>query len=264
MTTVRLVWRLIRVLGHLLTGIVLTLALARRDKTSGEYRHNPNVVSWWHDRLLRILGVEVEVRGDLPSSALLVANHVSWLDIEVLGALTHTRFLSKHEVREWPLIGWLAAAAGTLFIKRGGGQAGSISETISRHIDERGLLTLFPEGTTTNGSDVRPFFSRLFGAAVETRATVIPVCLRYHVDGELDPLAPYIDDQSLVDNLFGLLRRAETHVQVSFLPALDSAGKDRKTIAEEARQAIRTTLLAPLGGETELGAQKANESRRVQ
>jgi 1-acyl-sn-glycerol-3-phosphate acyltransferase len=249
-TAARLAWRLIRLLGHILTGVVLTLVLARRDKTSGEYRHNPNVVSWWHDRLLQILGVEVEVRGDLPSSALLVANHVSWLDIEVLGALTHTRFLSKHEVREWPIIGWLAAAAGTLFIKRGGGQAGSISETISRHMDERGLLTLFPEGTTTNGSDVRPFFSRLFGAAVETRATVIPVCLRYHVDGERDPLAPFIDDQSLVDNLLALMRRAETHVQVSFLPALDPAGKDRKTIAEEARQAIRTALFTPIGGKT--------------
>jgi 1-acyl-sn-glycerol-3-phosphate acyltransferase len=250
-------------LGHLLTGVVLTLALARRDKTSGEYRHNPNVVSWWHDRLLQILGVEVEVRGEMPSAGLLVSNHVSWLDIEVLGALTHTRFLSKHEVREWPVVGWLAAAAGTLFIKRGGGQAGSIADTISRHIDRRGLLTLFPEGTTTDGREVRPFFSRLFGAAVESRAIVVPVCLRYHVDGEFDPLAPYTDDQNLFANLFGLMRRAETRVQVTFLPALNPAGKDRKTLAEEARQAIRTTLLAPQRTGETAPATAASDHRSV-
>ncbi len=261
MRLLRAGWRLLRLLAHILTGMVLTLILARRDKTTGEYRHNPNVVSWWHERLLQILGVQVEVEGELPSSALLVANHVSWLDIEVLGALSHTRFLSKQEVREWPVVGWLAAAAGTLFIKRGGGQAASIAEMISQHIDERRLLTLFPEGTTTDGTDVRPFFSRLFGAAVETRATVVPVCLRYHVDGAPDPIAPYIDDQSLVENILGLVQRAETHVQVSFLPALEIADKSRKALAEEARQAIRTALLSPIESQTAPDEGRGSEHR---
>ena len=261
MSTARLSVRLVRLLGHLLTGTILTLLLARRNKTNDEYRHNPNVVSWWHDRLLQILGVQIELIGEPPATALLVANHISWLDIPVLGSLTHTRFLSKAEVRQWPVIGWLAAAAGTLFIKRGGGQAGSIADMISRHIDERGLLTLFPEGTTTDGADVRPFFSRLFGAAVQTRATVIPVCIRYHVEGALDPLAPYIDEQSLVDNLFGLMRRPETHVQVQFLDALNAAGKDRKGIAEEARQAIRGALHTPIGAGPDRTAQDADAHR---
>lgn len=261
MSAARLAWRLFRVLAHLLTGIVLTLILVRRDKTTGEHRHNPNVVSWWHDRLLQILGIKVTVRGALPASAMLVSNHVSWLDIPVLGALCHTRFLSKHEVREWPLIGWLAAASGTLFIKRGGGQAGSVATLISQHIGERGLLTLFPEGTTTDGSDVRPFFSRLFGAAVQTQATVVPVCLRYHVDGAPDPLAPFIDDQSLADNMLHLMRRAATQVEVTFLPPLELGDKDRKTLAEEARQSIRAVLLSPPGAPNE-GWTEPNEANR--
>lgn len=245
MSLLRLAWRGVRLLAHIATGLLLTLLLARRDRSSGEYRHNPNVVSWWHDRLLLILGVKVTVHGELPGTALLVSNHISWLDIPVIGALTHTRFLSKYEVREWPVVGWLAAASGTLFIKRGSGQTAQIAELISRRIGQRGLITLFPEGTTTDGTDVRPFFSRLFSTAVDSQARVVPVCLRYHVDGRPDPVAPFIDQQSLIDNMLGLMRRAETQVEVSFLPALELGDKNRKRLAEEARQAIRGALLAP-------------------
>ena len=173
---------------------------------------------------------------------LLVSNHVSWLDIVVLGGLTHTDFLSKHEVRKWPLIGWLAARAGTLFIRRGNGETATISAQIAQRLREDGLLTLFPEGTTTDGREVRPFFSRLFAAAIDTGTDVMPVALRYHIDGAFDPVAPYTDKQSLGANLRGLIGRERTQVHVVFGEPISLRDHSRKEVAELARSAIVDAL----------------------
>lgn len=246
MTWARVTWRILQILAHLSLGVVMTLLTARPDRRSGEYRHNPYFTSWWHERLLRILRIEVEEIGHRPSPpALLVANHVSWMDIPIIGALVHTSFLSKYEVREWPVVGWLAATTGTLFIKRGSGQANSITKGIAEQLNADGLLTMFPEGTTTDGSDVRPFFSRLFGAALETGTRVIPVGLRYHIDGELDPIAPFIGDQMLLHNVLGVLKRRRNQVRITFCEPIDIVGMDRKSAAELARRAIREVLDTP-------------------
>jgi 1-acyl-sn-glycerol-3-phosphate acyltransferase len=239
----RVLWRAIRLLLHVLLGALLTLLTARRNRQRGDYRYHPGLVSWWHERLLHILQVRVEATGHRPHApALLVSNHVSWLDIPVLGSLTHSNFLSKDEVRRWPVIGWLAAASGTMFIRRGRGEASTVARQIADHLDSDGLLTLFPEGTTTDGSEVRPFFPRLFASAIESGAPVVPVALRYHIDGELDPIAPYVGDQSLLANLWGIIRRDRTEVLVSYMPALALAGLERKVAAEKARSQIALAL----------------------
>lgn len=230
---------------HVLLGMVLTPLILTRH-AGGVWRTNPQVTSWWHNRAADILGVRITVSGERPKAPLLiVSNHVSWLDIVVLGGLTHTDFLSKYEVRRWPVIGWLAARAGTLFIRRGTGDAASISEQIARRLREGGLLTLFPEGTTTAGLEVRPFFSRLFAAAIDSGSDVMPVTLRYHVDGEFDPVAPYTDQQSLVDNLFGLIGRDQTEVHVIFGEPITLRDHTRKEVAELARNAIVEALNSP-------------------
>lgn len=229
--------------AHILFGLLITPFCLTR--VSGNWRTNPYVTSWWHNRLADILGVSITISGYRPQPpALMVSNHVSWLDIIVLGALTPTDFLSKDEVRRWPVIGWLAARAGTMFIRRGDGQAGAISEQIAERLSAQGLLTLFPEGTTTDGSEVRPFFSRLFAAALSTRTIIVPVALRYHIDGELDPVAPYTGNQSLAENLSGLLSRERTQVHVAFAAPITIGDHSRKQVAEEARNAIVAALLA--------------------
>jgi len=241
----RVMWRITRLVLHLLLGALLTLLTARRERDGGGYRYHPGLVSWWHERLLQILAVEVEHVGHLPRPpALLVSNHVSWLDIPVLASLTHSNFLSKDEVRSWPVIGWLAASSGTLFIRRGAGEAGSISRQIAARLASDGLLTLFPEGTTTDGTEVRPFFPRLFSAAIETGAPVVPVALRYHIDGVLDPVAPYVGEQTLLANLWGIISRPRSQVLVSYMPALALAGVERKVAAEKARSQIALALAA--------------------
>lgn len=239
---VRVVWRGVRLVLHVLLGALLTVLTARRENQGG-YRYHRGVVSWWHDRLLHILAVQVTRAGKPPPPpALLVSNHVSWLDVPVLGSLTQTNFLSKDEVRRWPVIGWLAAASGTLFIRRGGGEAATIADQIADHLEADGLLTLFPEGTTTDGTDVRPFFPRLFAAAIETGAPLVPVALRYHVNGEPDTVAPFTGNQTLASNLWNILKRPRTQVQVAFTPALEMIGVERKVAAEQARRQIMNAL----------------------
>jgi 1-acyl-sn-glycerol-3-phosphate acyltransferase len=245
MDGIRMTRRILLLSLHVLLGILLTpLALGKRP--GGGLQTSRHVTSWWHNRAADILGVGITVSGPRPAApALLVSNHVSWLDVTVLGGLTHTTFLSKYEIRRWPVVGWLAAMSGTLFIRRGDGEAGAISEQIGRRLRHRGMLTLFPEGTTSDGRDVRPFFSRLFAAALDTGTEVIPVTLRYHIDGEFDPVAPYTDNQPIVRNLLALIRRERTAVHVVFGSAIAHEGLSRKQMAEMSRAAVVGGLRDP-------------------
>ena len=232
---------------HVLVGIIVTPLVFRR-RLDGTLRTNPHVTSWWHKRVADILGVTITVAGHRPEPpALLASNHVSWLDIVVLGGLTHTDFLSKYEVRRWPVIGWLADRSGTLFIRRGNHESASISAKIAQRLREDGLLTLFPEGTTTDGRTVRPFFSRLFAAAIDTGTDVIPVAIRYHIQGEYDPIAPYTGQQSLGDNLRGLLKRERTQVHVAFGEPITLRDHTRKEVSDLARAAVVQALTASPG-----------------
>lgn len=238
----RVTWRGLVLTLHVLLGLLLTPLILTRH-AGGVWRTHPVVTSWWHNRLADILGVRITVSGVRPQApVLLVSNHVSWLDIVVLGALTPTDFLSKYEVRRWPVIGWLAARAGTLFIRRGNGEAAAISDQIARRLRDNGLLTLFPEGTTTDGSTVRPFFSRLFAAAIDTGTDVLPVALRYHIDGALDPVAPYTDQQSLADSMRRLIARERTEVHVVFGEPISLRDHTRKEVADLARTRIVQAL----------------------
>lgn len=245
MTFLRAVRRFLLLAAHILVGLVVTPFILQRPRT-GYVRTSPRVTSWWHSRACDILGVEITVDGHRPQPpALIASNHVSWLDIIVLGCLTQTVFLSKHEIRHWPVVGWLAARAGTLFIRRGDGEAGVIKDQIAAHLLGNGLLTLFPEGTTTDGREVRPFFSRLFAAAIESDTPVVPVALRYHVDGQHDAIAPYTGDQPITDNLRGLITRPRTQIHVAFGEPLRSNGHSRREVARLAHDAVLAALRSP-------------------
>jgi 1-acyl-sn-glycerol-3-phosphate acyltransferase len=238
----RALWRLLRLVEHLLTGTLITLAVARR-RPDGSYRYRQDAVRWWHGRACRILGLRVAVTGEVPGdSALLVANHVSWLDVPVLGSLGPIAFLSKAEVRRWPLIGWLAAAAGTQFIARGSGEASAVGARIGNHLADHGCLAIFPEGTTTDGSTVKPFYPRLLAAASASGVPVVPVALRYGRAGALDPIAPFVGDETILSHLRRVLATREIAVRVAFAAPLDPAGFDRRGLAARARATIVEAL----------------------
>ena len=247
MTAIRMSWRGLLIILHILLGLFLARIYVRKKPENGAYYCKPELVSWWHRRFCDILNLKVTVSGPTPQApSLMISNHVSWLDIIVLGGQSHTTFLSKDDVRSWPVVGWLSAVTGTLFIKRGGGESQSVNAQIAERLSKGGLLTLFPEGTTTDGTDVRAFFSRLFAAALDSNTSITPVTVRYHIGGNTDLVAPYIGDQTLLDNMLGLIKRPKNEVQVIFAEPISVEGMSRK----EASQATRDIIVEQLQSAT--------------
>lgn len=225
---------------HLAWGLILATRLA-----FGGSEPRERLAQRWHRRLLAILGLRLRVEGlPLRDPHITVANHVSWLDIPVLGALEPTRFVGKSEIRDWPVAGWLATAAGTFFLRRGSGGTGPLLDRLVPHLRARGSVVIFPEGTTTDGSEVRPFHARLFGAAVVARCPVQPVTIRYGVTPEGDNVAPFIGDDSLGAHLLRLLRAPGLDVRVRYGPPLQPV-VSRDELAREAESFVRAALQPP-------------------
>ncbi len=232
--------RATRLLAHLLVGLLAATAV-RLDLT-GRLRPEP-IAQRWSRRLLRILRLRVDVRGQaIEGPRLTVANHVSWLDIPLIAASEPARFIAKSEIRDWPVAGWLANAAGTFYIRRGKGGARPVVERLVPHLRAGGSVTLFPEGTTTDGRQVLPFHARLFGAAIEADATVQPVALRYRPGRDGRAVAPFIGDDDLVSHILRLLREPELRVEVIYGAPIRPQGLDRATLAARAETAVRAAL----------------------
>ena len=191
----------------------------------------------WFRRALSCLNIGVSVSGR-PAGApcLVVCNHISWLDILVLGSAMPVAFLSKGEVARWPLISRLSRAGGTLFIERGGeGAARRSIEGIQDAFKRQQSIAVFPEGTTGEGHAVLPFHPRLFAAAIESGTPVQPVALRYpHPDG-VHPKVPYVGQQTLAASILGILGCRSIQAEVSIGPAIDPEDLDRRHLADRAR-----------------------------
>ncbi len=165
----------------------------------------------------RGLGFRVQQEGAIARGPVLfVSNHVSWADIPVLGGIAPLRFLSKAEVARWPLIGWLATQAGTLFIRRGSGRAGESCSEISRALNQSQSVLIFPEGTTTVGLTVLPFHSRLLQSAVDSGVMIQPITIGYRRAGQPDHLAPFVGDDDFQRHLWRLLEQPPTLVSLIF------------------------------------------------
>ncbi|HEY9280285.1 MAG TPA: 1-acyl-sn-glycerol-3-phosphate acyltransferase [Eoetvoesiella sp.] len=175
----------------------------------------------WSRALIWICGVEVRVVGQpvMQGPALWVANHVSWIDIFVLSSVRCVAFIAKSEIRRWPIIGWLVAKAGTVFIQRGQRHAiKTVGDQMKCRFAQGEVLGLFPEGTTSGGLDVGPFHSSLFDPAVRAEVCIQPVALRFLHRGKRSDYVAFVGDQNLVQNLWVLLGTTQVVVEVVFLP----------------------------------------------
>lgn len=252
----RRLWRMLRVILHILLGLLLALACGA---FRAPYRPRARrIVRWWLQHLLKVLAVRVRVQGKAPAAGhFLVSNHISWLDIPVLAAQADVYFLSKAEVRQWPLIGALAAAAGTLFIRRGGGESKQKAEEIGGHLRDGRNILVFPEGTTTDGSSVRRFFRQLFAAPVLAEAPLQPIALRYPEredarperqdarpdrKGAADRDIAFINDDAFHTHLWRLLLRDEIVADVTFCTPLLPTGQTPDTLAQQCHTQISATL----------------------
>ena len=241
----RILWRGLRVLGHLLTGAILAAAVRLVTRLGRRPTQLPALVRWWHARLIVILGIRVQVRGQPAPGCLLVGNHISWLDIPIIGAQGEIQFLAKSDVRRWPLVGWLAETADTLFIERGAYQTSARARQLSERIGSGGCPMIFPEGTTSDGTRVLPFHPRLFALAQDGAVAIQPVALTYRCrDGTApDPIAPFVGDDRLIAHLPRVLRHPGLVAELQFLPPLETGrGQRRRAIAERSRQAILSAL----------------------
>jgi 1-acyl-sn-glycerol-3-phosphate acyltransferase len=250
MVVLRALWRGLRVAEHVVAGTLICIVIGLAERAARRPSWVPGVVRWWHARLCRALGVRVRVFGVAAPRSLLVANHISWLDIPVLGGQAELGFLSKAEVRGWPLVGWMSTIAGTLFIERGANQTAKVSAQIAGAIAGGRALVIFPEGTTSDGRQVRRFHPRLFAAAQLPGLRVQPVAIGYRRGAEPAPdlEVPYIGEDSLMASLWRVLRHPDLVAEVRFLaPLQPEDGEDRRRFAERARLGIVQSLGLPAG-----------------
>ncbi len=245
MPKLRVTARLARLILVLLLGLCMAsvIAVGERLGLKASLAHRQRWACLFMKRLVAALPFEVQVSGELPQRPMLwVSNHVSWTDIPLLGMLLPLSFLSKAEVRHWPLAGWLAEKAGTLFIRRGGGDSQRLREQIGEQLGLARPLLIFPEGTTTDGRQLRTFHGRLLAGAIDRGMALQPVAIQYLRNGEVDPIAPFIGDDDLVSHLMRLFAEPRGQVRIQLLPAIGSVGKERAALAFQAQQAIHGAL----------------------
>lgn len=245
MPKLRVLARLARLILVLLLGLCMAgvIAVGERLGMNASIGHRQRWACLFMKRLVAALPFEVQVSGELPQRPMLwVSNHVSWTDIPLLGMLLPLSFLSKAEVRHWPVAGWLADKAGTLFIRRGGGDSQRLREQIGRQLGLARPLLIFPEGTTTDGRQLRTFHGRLLAGAIDRGVALQPVAIQYLRDGEVDPIAPFIGDDDLVSHLMRLFAAPRGQVRIQLLSAISSVGKERAALALQAQQAIHGAL----------------------
>jgi len=239
---VRISWRFLLLLLHLFLSILLAIPFLNNSIRPGSMA--ARYVLWWHKRICTIFGMKVRTDGKINQQpTLFVVNHISWFDIPALGSVVPVHFLSKDEVNSWPIIGWFAAKAGTLFIKRGehGASTQSMQEIQSTLRDGRHVI-IFPEGTTTDGTSVKRFHSRLFQAAIDAGVQVQAIALRYpHPEG-VHPKVPYVGETQLLDSTLGLMSEASMEARLHFLPPINASEYTRDELAQVTREQILTLM----------------------
>ncbi|WP_296263228.1 lysophospholipid acyltransferase family protein [Pseudomonas sp. UBA6562] len=245
MGRLRIAMRLARLLPVLALGgaMAAAIALAERLGLRPSLARRQRWAQTFMRRLVAALPFDVEVTGRLPKRPMLwLSNHVSWTDIPLLGMLMPLSFLSKAEVRHWPLAGWLASQAGTLFIRRGAGDAQYLRAQVGGQLSAERPLLIFPEGTTGTGRALRPFHSRLLAGAIDTGTPVQPVAIEYRRDGAPDDVAPFVGEDDLLGHLLRLLALPHGQVRIHLLEPIASVGVERAVLAWQAQQAVQQAL----------------------
>ena len=236
--------RTARVVVHVVGGLATTLfvfpwvAMPTRQ----------TLIRKWSRQFLGMLNVEARVHcrhdGDMPANVLIVANHISWLDIFVLNSLQPARFIAKSDIRRWPVVGRLIANVGTVFIER---ERRRDTHNVNRHAVEalvRGdLVAVFPEGTTSDGTGLLKFHSSLLQSAVDAKGHVQPIAIRYRTPDDEHCMAPaYVGELSLVGSFWRVTGERRITAELHVMPAFPARDAHRRELSRAAEDAIRTAL----------------------
>ncbi|MES2939913.1 MAG: lysophospholipid acyltransferase family protein [Pseudomonadota bacterium] len=226
--------KLLRALAHAVAGWLTILFVFPRIDAPAREAH----VQVWSVKMLRILGVRLRVHGRPVAAGpvLLVANHISWLDILAMHAARYCRFVSKADIQRWPLVGTLATGAGTLYIQREKRRdALRVVHSMTQSLQAGDVVAVFPEGTTGDGTALLPFHGNLIQAALAADAPVQPLGLRYvdAASGEPSFAARYIAQDTLIGSAWRLLRSAPIEAVVAFGEPHGAEGRDRRQWAHD-------------------------------
>ncbi len=206
------------------------------------------IIESWCREVLDVLSVRVNLRGETPpgkvSSVLFVANHVSWMDILVMNACRRVRFVAKAEVRQWPLVGWMAIRTGTIFFKRTSQrELARVTKSIATFLRRGDCIALFSDGTRTDCASVHAFHSGLLESAIAAEALIWPVGIRYsRLDGSLGTDTPIVGSQSLIVSIMSVLDQPATLAQVSYTDPIESSAGDRHKLTAWCHQSIEQSL----------------------
>lgn len=238
----KLAFAKLRLVLHLLHGVWIIAVRFPRLSEAAKLEVNRA----WSIKMLRLAGMRLVVHHDerrIDHGALVVGNHISWLDIYVVNAWRPTPFVSKAEVRHWPVVGWLAHRLGTIFIHREKRRdAHRTMHEIVERVSSGGLVCLFPEGTTSDGTSLLPFHANLFQAAVSAQCPVQPICLLYEgPDGRQSTTPAYIDEMSLGQSLDAVLRGGPFTAHL-YVGAPIEPMSDRRALSAKAREAVGAGL----------------------
>ena len=198
------------------------------------------MLNWWAGLLCRLFGVRVKVYGDIADGpVLVVANHISWLDIVALYSAAAMGFVSKAEIARWPLIGIIARSSGTVFHERGShDSSSSVSDVMIERLKKSDRIAIFPEGGIKPGDEVKVFHARLFRVAIEAQCPVQPVMLRYMRHGQKDPDMTFIRNENFAMNFMRLLGRPPSVCELQFLEPIQPQGQPRRELSNAAQNAI--------------------------
>jgi 1-acyl-sn-glycerol-3-phosphate acyltransferase len=239
----RALWRVLRATGHVVRGLwIIRTEFGRLTPPQIEL-----LVREWSRQMLRIMGVELVLRGEPPTHGplLVVANHMSWLDILVMNAGKPARFVSKSDAKDWPLLGALITGAGTLYIERGNRRdAMRMVHHMAERLRERDILAIFPEGTTSDGRALLPFHANLFQAAISANAPILPVALRF-IDsrtGAPHDAPVFVGDATLMGSIWATLCADGVQVVVRYGEPQMPHGRDRRTWARDMQDEVARLL----------------------
>jgi 1-acyl-sn-glycerol-3-phosphate acyltransferase len=240
MSVVRILYRGAFLVLLISAGGLLTLLFQRGTMQRNGF--SSRITRWWHRTVIRILGIRLKVYGTPSDSAtLFAANHLSWLDIHVIGSQLPARFLSRAEIRHWPVFGWLASRAGTLYIPRGGKNAAADANVVMHDaLQNDHHVVLFPESTTSDGN-IRRFHGRLMQSAINAQCMVQPIAIRYpHTSKAVHDAVLYTGDMSFMQSAKNVMAARGIVAELHFLEAVDACDKTRDELARYAETRVKS------------------------
>ena len=239
MNQLKAVFKLALALLHIFSGFMTVLLVFPR--LSPEHRQMR--VQAWSRGMLQRIGIELVVKGqpDMRGPLMLVANHISWLDITSLHAARFCRFVSKADIAQWPFIGKLASGIGTLFLERTSRRdAMRVVHHMASSLRAGDVLAVFPEGTTSDGRSLLPFHANLFESAIVANVPIQPVALQFidATTGQRSAAPCYVGDDTLAESVWRTLTASNIAVVIHFGEPQMAEGRDRRAWALAIHQAV--------------------------